>query len=248
MGYSGLGIINGDYPMDMISEIMDMIGAKSGEGLHEYKVRKGSKPIADRLTEKQDELLAHCKKDGSTAWKKKHGEQYIATLVLGAVMMRNGASINPKTMKALMNACDKDPWGKNELERRLYLEDFKDILSTYDHKTPTKEWKDHYAMFNIKGDEYIRGRFSSKVALMARYYLTKFYGDKEWCAGINLLFSKDGYALLIGVKFNEERTPEKAVDALQGLFEIPLFITDVDAFKLQEFDEDVMTVPNSQNV
>lgn len=241
MGYSGFGIINGDYPEDVISEIMDMIGAKMDDDTGDYKVRKGSKSIGDRLTEKQDELLAHCKKDGSTTWMKKHGEQYIATLVLGALMVRNGASINPKTMKALINACDKDPWGKNELERRLYLEDFKDILSTYDHKTPTKEWKEHGKEFGVDFDEMCRRNFSPKVVAMARHYLMKFYGDKEWFGGLTTTFSRDGYSLLIGVKFDEKRTPQNAMEALQGLFEVPLFIIDAKELNLKKEEQQTIT-------
>lgn len=233
--------------MDMVSHIMEKIGAEyddnSKEGdyrIKDKKLRK-EKTIASLLSENQDELLAFCKKSGNTSHKKKYGEQYIAILVLGSVMMKHGAAINSKTMKAILNACEKDPWGKNELERRICLDDFRDILSTYDHKTPTEDWKDNGAAFGVGYDELVRGRFSSKVALMARYYLKKFYGEKEWFAGINLIFSSGGYALLIGVKFTEERTPQLAIDALQGLFEVPLYLIDAEAFKQQEFDASVIT-------
>jgi hypothetical protein len=233
MGYSGLGIINGDYPMDMIHNIMTMIDAEQDEDTGEFSVKDGD-TIAERLTKRQDELLAHCKKDGSSAWKKKYGEQYIATLVLGTVMVRNGASINAKTMKALINACDKDPWGKNELERRIYLEDFKEILSAYDNKTPTKEWKENGKEFGVDFDEMCRRNFSQKVVKMARHYLMKFYGDKEWFGGLTTIFNGNGYALLIGVKFDDKRTPQNAAEVLKGLFDVPLYIIDANELKLEE--------------
>lgn len=242
MGYSGFDIINGDYPMDMISTIMGKIGAKHNDDTGEYSVRKNSQSIADRLTQQQDELLAYCKKDGNQAFKKKHGEQYMATLVLGTVMVRHGAAINAKTMKAIVNACDKDPWGENELERRLYLEDFKDILAAYDHKTPTNEWKDHGKEFGVDMNERLRGRFSAKVAKMAHHYVKKFYGDKKWFGGLTYIMNKSGHALLIGVKFDEERTPQNAVEALQGLFEVPLYITDAEDLNIkEEVNEQVST-------
>lgn len=233
MGYSGFGIVNGDYPMDTISAIMGKIGAKEDEDTGEYALKDGGS-IAERLAKRQDELLAYCKRDGSSAHKKKHGEQYIATLVLGALLVRHGAAINAKTMKALVNACDKDHWAQNELERRLYLDDFKEILATYDNKTPTKEYKDHGKEFGVDMDERIRGRYSSKVAAMAMHYVKKFYGDRQWFGGLVPIFSKGGHALLIGVKFTEERTPQNAMEALQGLFEVPLYITDAEELNTQE--------------
>lgn len=219
--------------MDMVSYIMGKIGAEMDDDTYKYKVKKG-KSIAKRLTESQDELLAYCKRDGNKTFQKKHGEQCIATLVLGATMVRHGAAINAKTMKALINACDKDPWGNSELERKIYLEDFKEILANYDHKTPTDEWKDHGKEFGVDMNERMLGRFSAKVARMAHHYVRKFYGHKKWFGGLTYISSKSGHALLIGVKFDEERTPQNAVEALQGLFDVPLYITNAEELNVKE--------------
>lgn len=223
MGYSGFGIINGDLPMDVVSMIQDHIKVKSKEDSFDWVEPKKGPSIAERLSAAQDELLEMVENHGKEC---REYERYIPTLVLGSVMMQYGAAINKKVMKAILTACNKDAWAKQELERKMNIDDFKEILLAYDHKTPTKDWKDHGKEFDIDMDELIRGRFSSEVTNMAMAHLTKAYGDKPWFADITPIFSNGGYAILMGVRFDKKRTPQKAREEIHGLYEIPVFFYD----------------------
>lgn len=115
---------------------------------------------------------------------------------------------------------------KQELERKMNIDDFKEILLAYDHKTPTKDWKDHAKEFDIDMDELIKGRFSSKVTEMAMAHLKKAYGNKSWFGGIHWIFSNDGHAIIMGIRFDKKRTPDRARKEIHGLYEIPVFFYD----------------------
>mgnify|MGYP005613934245 CR=1 FL=1 len=225
MGYSGFGIINGDLPMDVVSMIQSRIKVRDKRNSSDWAEPKKGPSIAQRLSDVQDELLTMVDDHGKQC---RDYERYIPALVLGSVMMRYGAAINAKVMKAILNACDKDAWAKQELERKMNIDDFKEILLAYDHKTPTKDWKDHGQKFGIDMDELIKGRFSSKVTEMAMAHLEKAYRDKPWFGGIHWIFSAGGHALLMGIRFDKKRTPDKARKEIHGLYEVPLFFYDVD--------------------
>ena len=67
------------------------------------------------------------------------------------------------------------------------------------------------------------------MAELAAHHVRKFYEGKDWFAGLQLIFSSKGWAMLIGVHLTEERTPKKAILAVQGLFDIPVWLYDADA-------------------
>jgi len=217
--------------MDVVSQIMGKIGVRYKKDYSGY-VKPRGKSIAQRLTEAQDELLQMCQdKKGLADY-----EKFIPTLVLGAVMIQNGSAINENVMTAIVAAIDNDEWGNRQLERKLYLNDFKEILASYDHKTPTNEWVDHHAKFGIDDKDSLRGRFSLKTVMMALHYVKQFYSGRSWYGGTTIIYGSDGYALLMGVEFNEERTPELAVQGIQSLFEVPLFFTDKCELNIEEID------------
>ncbi len=231
MGYSGFGIINGDLPMDVVSMIQGRIKVKQKANSFDWAEPKKGPSIAERLSAAQDELLEMVENHGKQCG---DYERYIPTLVLGSALIGHGARINKKVMKAILTACDKDAWAKQELERKMNIDDFKEILLAYDHKTPTRDWKDHGKEFGIDMDELIRGRFSSKVTEMAMAHLEKAYGDKPWFGGIHWIFSNGGHAVLMGVRFDKKRTPDKARKEIHGLYEVPLFFYDASKVEITE--------------
>jgi len=234
MGYSGFGIINGDLPMDVVSMIQDHVKVKSKKDSFDWAEPKKGPSIAQRLTATQDELLEMVEKHGK---ERRDYERYIPTLVLGSALIGHGAAINKKVMKAILNACDNDAWAKQELERKMNIDDFKEILLAYDHKTPTKDWKDHAKEFDIDMDELIKRRFSSKVTEMAMAHLEKAYGKKPWFGGIHWIFSDGGHAVLMGVRFDKKRTPNKVRKEIHGLYEVPLFFYDAGKMEVKEKTE-----------
>lgn len=209
--------------MDVASMIQSRIKVKWKEDSFDWAEPKKGPSIAQRLTAAQDELLEMVENHGK---ERRAYERYIPTLVLGSVMINHGTAINAKVMKAILKACDKDAWAKQELERKMNIDDFKEILLAYDHKTPTKDWKDHAKEFDIDMDELIKGRFSSKVTEMAMAHLKKAYGNKSWFGGIHWIFSNDGHAILMGIRFDKKRTPDRARKEIHGLYEIPVFFYD----------------------
>ena len=235
MGYSGVHIMNGDLCMDLQDAIMSKIGLKQKKDYSGWVKPRSGGSIAQRLSNAQDDLLVMCEKKGKQL--SRSGERYIPTLVLGVTLIQHGAVINPKVMKAIVTACDKDKWGEGNLERKIYLNDFKNILASYDHKTPTDECRDRKKEFGVGFEEFCKRNYSGNVANMALHHIREEFQEKKWYAGSELVFGAKGYHVLIDVRFNDKLTPKLAMSYLNELFEVPILFRDVDGYMNQKEKE-----------
>lgn len=216
MGWFSKHIMGGDSPMDAIAGIMNKIGMND--------TTRASKRIAKALTEKQDELLKWAIKDGKPM--RKYGEEWVKVQVLGVTMIKHGATISDKTMKKLLEACDKDQWAEQALERAIYIKDFRGILEAYNN-TPTEETIDHKKIFGVTHDDWRNGKFSSRVAVMAMHYVHQAYRHNDWYKDTTIIMNEDGYAILMGVVDDKKsKNFPFVIKNVHGVFEVPIYFCD----------------------
>jgi len=222
MGWHSKHIMGGDPPWDYEAEIMGMIGAKynddNGKKRDKYTA---DRPFADLFAEKQMQILAKF-------IRKKDDERNIRLQVLGVLILKYGAPMKEEVRTVVMKACDDDEWGKTNLERRIYLNDFKGIVEKYDGKTPTDETIDHEKEFNVTDKDWLHGRLSSKMAMMALHYYRKHVESKKWMKKLDIGVSPGGYVIVMTVTDKFLRTVMKDEDFEWSLFEVPVVLLSED--------------------
>lgn len=212
MGWYSKHIMGGDPPEDAMAHIMGKVGRI-----------KDVKKIADKLTAIQDDLIEWAIKAGDGFIV----ERYVSIQVVGVAMMKYGAKILPKNLKKIIRACDKDSWAKEELERRIYVQDFKSILESYDNETPTEETIDYETRFGVTYEDLVKGKFSSRTAKMALYYIHNEYKDEPWYKDTILCVNSGGYSILMGVVDDEEsKNFHYVINNVFGIFEVPILFCD----------------------
>lgn len=204
MGWFSKHIMGGDESYDAKSKFLHVIGIK------DYEDEKEIDPVA--LESNQHKMLSL-----STS--------SVETQVLGLILMAYGAKMSDRVRAAVLSACDHDEWSKEDLERRILVSEFRDIVESYgaDGKyVPTEATINYEARFGIT--DWLHGRLSSKIATMALYYIHREYKDMPWYKDSTIIVNSSGYAILIGVT-NEDKLME-SLKSVFGVFEVPVFFCD----------------------
>jgi len=235
MGWYSKHIMGGDPPEDAMAHV-----------LHAAKIKRklddaGFKRAAQSLTEIQDDLI-------KWAASYHEAERNIAFQVIGVAMMKYGAAMSDTTRAEIIRACDTDDWAQHELERRIYIQDFKSIVMSYDNQTPTEESINHEERFGVTDEDWMKGKFSSNMAKMALHYIHQAYKDEDWYKDTTLCLNSGGYAILMGIIDDKDSTNfPYVINNVFGLFEVPVMF--VDAKEMQYVpDENVDKIKYHGNI
>ena len=145
MGWWSKAIMGGDAPWDAEGDTLDFLGFDTDHGLGGWEEcpdvlrqmleLKSDQDWVGLLTQKNYNILSPNIEDRETP--------YIKAQVIAYLHMESGAVLPPSIRKWAIEACEEELWGKNNAERRYYLDAFVDQINNYDG-TPTQTLNEGY--------------------------------------------------------------------------------------------------------
>lgn len=220
MGWYGKGIMDGDEPMDWCHTLTNLAGAYRdncdyGKPRPEFK---------HALESRQHQLVEKVVKASG-----EYG-RVIAAQVLGVLVINQGAKMGDAAKKLVLDACDNDEWAKRDLERKIYVSEFADIVRAYcdnPEPVPTKEYADWTKKYGLTQDDLNSPRLSGAMLQIAMGEVAEHLARKPWFEGVRFAVNSGGYRILVVVsEKNILRDGGPSIlsdeDIPSDLFEIPV--------------------------
>jgi hypothetical protein len=212
--------MDGDSPVEWCHVLTSMAGA--------YKERCDyDKPRAEfkaALETRQAMLLARVNKEVDPQ------SRAIGAQVLGVLMLNQGATMLTAVKDAVMAACSADEWASRDLERRIYVSDFRRIVESQfalgGACEPAREYDDWTKKYGVSQDDLDRPRTSGKVLNVAMCEIAEHLKCKPWFRGVHFAVNDAGYSMLLLLDEKDVEAGAKDIlhdnDVPPALFEIPV--------------------------